>query len=336
MSGKIVPKNKTKGVDFCAVDPCYYIVRSDLGCYMRSIDFHRGASLEVFSLHPSCADGDHYLATQPGLFFIIKGNYYRTVTNMNTDDCSFVYTLHEMCQGGDHYLSSLHYFYVIYQDKGIYRRTTNMSKYENGEEFPLHPNCKDGLYYGGTTNLYFVKPQDEWGIQYVRTSSFTKEEKLATYSFNPSVVNFLPGGIGVTKGPAYGEWTCIRTINNDSDAPVDWEIKITKRTGYEKAKLSGLQQNWKVSADLTVPIIMSQFALRAEYGGSFVKTEKETWREATDVEQTVRGNLKAQGKVCIWTYQLGLGKEPVLYCRDIRMTYTSDPPTDVPLPPASD
>ncbi|KAM3917610.1 uncharacterized protein RB166_016567 [Leptodactylus fuscus] len=342
MVGKIVPKNKTKGVDFCGVDKYYYIVRSDLTCYMRSTNFNKGENLEIFSLHPACRDGDHYLAHKDDLFYIIKGNSYRRVKNMNTDEDSVVYTLHPNCQGGDHYLSAWDNFYIIYQDRSVYRRTKNMNKDEDSEEFPLHPNCKNGLYYFGVADYYyFVKPHDEWGIQYVRSTNFNADKDSQIFSFHPSVINFLPGGVGITMGVSCGEWTCIKTISNDSETPVQWQNKITKKIGYEKVNMCSIEHNWKVSVTVSAEtgglssvIAKSQFAFSTEYGGSSVNTNKETWSEATEIEETINATVQPHKKIFIWTFQIGMGKVPILHCRDMRILDNSNPPTDVPLPPA--
>ncbi|XP_073501802.1 uncharacterized protein [Phyllobates terribilis] len=342
MSGKILPKNLTKGVDLCGVDIHYYIVRSDLACYMRSTNFHSGDNLEVFSLHPSCRGGDHYLAHKDGLFYIIKGSQYRRVKNMTTDEDSIVYPLHRNCQKGDHYLTAFGYFYIIYQGRSVYRKTKNLSEDTDSIEHPLHPNCRDGLYYFGVADFYyFVKPHDKWGIQYVKSTNFNIDDNSQTFSFHPSVIPFLPGGLGVSKGSAYGEWSCIKTISNDSGTPVEWKKSITKKIGYEKEKMSSIEHNWNVSAtvsaetgDLTALITKSQFSLTAEYGGSSVNTEKETWSEATEIEETIAVTLQPHKKIYVWSYQLGLGKEPVLHCRDMKISAKPDPPTDIPLPPA--
>ncbi|XP_075037067.1 uncharacterized protein LOC142098261 [Mixophyes fleayi] len=337
----IVPKRLSKA-DFCGVDKYYYIVRPDLTCYMRATNFNRGEDLEVFSLHLSCRDGDHYLAHEDDLFYIIKGNYYRRVSNMNTDEGAVVYTLHPNCQGGDHYLSAFGNFYIIDQKRGVYRRTKNMNKDEDGVEYSLHPDCKDGLYYFGIKNYYyFVKPCDKWGIQYHRCTNFNTNEDAENYSFHNNILNFLPGGFSITKGPAYGEWVCNKTIINDSQTPVEWKKRLTKKVGYEKEKMSSIEHNWKVSVTvsaetggLTALIAKSQFSMTAEYGGKSVNTEKENWSEATEIEETITVNLQPKQKIYIWTYQLGLGKEPVLHCRDMRVEDDAKPPTDVPLPPA--
>ncbi|XP_031749645.1 uncharacterized protein LOC116407773 isoform X2 [Xenopus tropicalis] len=338
----IVPKNKARGVDFCGVDKYYYIVRSDLYCYMRSSNFKKGYDINIFTLHPSCRDGDHYLAHQDGYFYIIKGNSYRRVTNMNTDDNAVVYSLHPNCQGGDHYLSAFGCYYIIYQSRGVYRRTMSMNKDENSVEYTLHPNCKNGLYYFGLKNYYyFVKPHDEWGLHYYKTTSFNKDEASQTFSFHPSVINFLPGGLAITKGPSFGRWECIKTISNDSDTPVTWSKKITKKVGYEKAKMSSIGHNWKISlttsmetGGLLALIAKAQFSLSTEYGGSKVNTESENWTQATEVEESMTITLQPNKSMYIWQYQVGLGSKAVLHCRDTRYKSDPTPPTDNPLPPA--
>nr|XP_028559464.1 uncharacterized protein LOC114582539 isoform X1 [Podarcis muralis]XP_028559465.1 uncharacterized protein LOC114582539 isoform X1 [Podarcis muralis]XP_028559466.1 uncharacterized protein LOC114582539 isoform X1 [Podarcis muralis] len=281
---EIVPKNKAPGVDFCGVHEYYYIVRSDLGCYMRSTNFHEGKDLEVFSLHSSCQGGDHYLAHEDDLFYIIKGDNYRRVSNMNADLGSVVYSLHPNCRGGDHYLSAFGSFYIIFQKRGVYRRVSNMHDDTDAIEYTLHPTCKDGLYYWGIKNYYyFVKPHDEWGVQYYRCTDFHGNLDAVTYSFHRDVVNMLPGGMAISQGPAYGKWEAIKTISNDSNTPIVWNKKITKKVGYNKQKMSSVEHNWKVSMTasyqsgaLTEAIAKYQFSLTAEYGGKSVNTEQET------------------------------------------------------------
>nr|XP_028571955.1 uncharacterized protein LOC114589657 [Podarcis muralis] len=176
---EIVPKNKAPGVDFCGVDEYYYIVRSDLGCYMRSTNFHEGKDLEVFSLHSSCQGGDHYLAHEDDLFYIIKGDNYRRVSNMNADLGSVVYSLHPNCRGGDHYLSAFGSFYIIFQKRGVYRRVSNMHDDTDAIEYTLHP-LADGLYSGASELLLLCKPHDEWGVITIDARSPRKFVLLTT------------------------------------------------------------------------------------------------------------------------------------------------------------
>lgn len=338
----IVPKTKSKA-DFCGVDKYYYIVRPDLNCYMRSTNFNHGEDLEIFSLHPSCRNGDHYLAYEDDHFYIIKSDHYRRVTNMNKDESAIVYSLHPNCQGGSHYCSAMGYFYIIFQDRGVYRKTKNMNKDEEGVEYTLHPECKNGLYYFGLKDhYYFVNPEDQWGgIKYTRCTNFNKNWSAVTYSFHPSIYSFLPGGLAIAKGPSFGEWVCIKTIDNDSHTPLEWKNRVAMKVGYEKEKMSSMEHNWKVAATVSAEtgglaslIAKVQFSLTAEYGGLSTSTEKEVWDEVTEVEETITLIVQPQQKVYIFVYKIGLGKEPMLHCRDMRILDKPSPPTDNPLPHA--
>ncbi|XP_072518490.1 uncharacterized protein [Salminus brasiliensis] len=339
----LLPKSKIKGVDFCGTNEVSkYIIRSDLGCYMYGRNLHQGLDLTVYSLHPSCQGGDHYLASYDR-FYIIKGNSYRCVSDMTKDLESAVYDLHPNCRGGDHYLSAHGLFYIVFQSRGVFRQTCNLTTDHDGRLYDLHPNCRDGLYYWGAHNrLFMLKPKDQWGIQFHCTNNIETDTYAETFSMHPDVLNFLPGGLAETQGPAFGKWDLVKTITNDSDTPIAWEKRITRKVGYTKAKLSSIEHNWKLamtttyqSGVLTEAIAKFQFSLTAEYGGKSVNTENESWEEATEVEEKMNLTLEPNKKMHVWQYKLGFGKEDVLFCRDLVFDDDPNPPTVVPLPPSN-
>ncbi|KAL1006326.1 hypothetical protein UPYG_G00070850 [Umbra pygmaea] len=336
----IIPKSKAKGTDFCGVGGYYYIIRSDLGCFMQSSNFNKGYDITIFSLHPACQNGDHYLGSGDGYFYIIKGNSYRRVTNLETDSGAEVYSLHPNCQRGDQYLSAFGNYYIIFQGKGTYRRTKNLNEDSEAVEYDLHPNCRNGLYYWGLPDhYYFLKPVSDGGVEYYKGTNFNKDECVAVYSVHPDVVNFLPGGLSVTIGPSFGIWENIKSIINDSNTPVKWQNKINKKFGYNKEKMSQITHNWKMTAsaetgELAKLIVKLQFSFSAEYGGSHVSTRNESWNDVTEVEEQLTVQLKPNASFYLWQYKLGLGQEPVLFCRDLKIDDVPHPPTEVPLPPA--
>ncbi len=85
----IIPRSKAKGTDICAFNKYYYIIRSDLGCYMQTSNLNKGADISIFSLHPACQNGDHYIGGD-SYFHIINGNSCRRVTNLTTDSDAVV------------------------------------------------------------------------------------------------------------------------------------------------------------------------------------------------------------------------------------------------------
>ncbi|XP_043094883.1 uncharacterized protein LOC122345119 [Puntigrus tetrazona] len=292
---RIILRSKAKGSDICAINKCYYIIRSDLGCYMKTNDLNKGADISIFSLHPACQNGDHYIGGD-SYFHIINGNSCRRVTNLTTDGKAVVYSLHPNCQGGDHYFAAHVYFYIIFREKGIYRRATNMTKDTDAEVHPLHPNIRAGLNYWGPPNSkQMASPSlslPQSGVEFCTGPDLSTEEQTTVFSVHPDVLNFLPGGLSVTKGPATGMWENIKTITNDSSTPVTWQKKITKKVGYNKEKMDQITHNRKIDASVSIEsgelaklIAKSQLSFSAEYGGSHINTENESWKEATEEEE---------------------------------------------------
>ncbi|KAF4115156.1 hypothetical protein G5714_002645 [Onychostoma macrolepis] len=310
--------------------------------------------------------GDHYIGGD-SYFHIINGNSYRRVTSLETDSDSVVYSLHPNCQGGDHYFAACGYFYIIFQEKGTYRRTTNMTKDSYAEVHTLHPKFRDGLYYWGPPYykqkdektilkaLYsgcfsFLKPTSELRVEFCSSTLSnstgpdpSKDEHTVreVCPVHPDVINFLPGGLSVTKGPAISMWENIKTITNDSNTPVTWEKKITKKVGYNKEKMTQMTRNWKIAAcssiesgELAKLIAKVQVSHSAEYGGSHVSTEDESWKDATEEEEKLTLVLKPKESVYLWQYKLGLGQESLLFCRNLKITDVPNRPTEVPLAPA--
>ncbi|XP_077095224.1 uncharacterized protein LOC143746880 [Siphateles boraxobius] len=338
----IIPRSKAKGTDICGMGKYYYIIRSDLDCYMKIGSINRGSDISIFSLHPAYKNEDHYIGGD-SYFFIIKGDSYRRVSDLTTDsDAGKEYSLHPNCRGGDHYFSTYGKFYIIFKEKGTYRITTNMNYDSDAVEYDLHPNCRNGLYYWGLSNdCFFLKPVSESGVEYYKGTDLSKDECVGVYSVHPDALNFLPGGLSVTKGPAFGIWESIKAITNDSNTPVTWQKKINKKVGYNKEKMSQITDNWKIATstltetgDLIELIVKLQFSFSAEYGGSNVSTENESWNEVTEEEEQLTFELKPNESLYLWQYKLGLGKDPVLFCCDLKMASDPKPPTEVPLPPA--
>ncbi|ROL49811.1 hypothetical protein DPX16_1182 [Anabarilius grahami] len=359
----IIPKSKTKGSDICGGNDYCYIIRSDLGCYMKTSHLTKGSNISIFSLHPACKDGDHYLGCEDGSFYIIKGNNYRRVKNLTTDSEAEVHSLHPNCQGGDHYFSANNNFYIIFQEKGTYRITSDMNTDSDAEECHLLPNYRNGLYYWGVYispftsenseqsnsitfkfsllhHRCFLKPCSEWGVEFCGSTDLSNNHP-AVYSVHPDVLNFLPGGLSITKGPAFGIWENIKTISNDSNTPFAWTNKVTKKVGWNKEKMTQITHNWKIAASVSIGtgelaklITNLQFSFSAEYGGSDVSTEKESWNEMTEEEEQLSFQLKPNESVYLWQYRMGLGENPVLFCRNLKITKDQNPPTEVPLPPA--
>ena len=279
-SPAVIPRQKAKGVDFCA--PVYsYIVRSDLGCYMRCNNFHDGSEISVHPLHQACSGGDHYLAYyhSPDIgrdyasFIIIKGNEFREVESDLSNDTRVggKKQLHPFCQNGDHYIGLSKYrsfstdpvFVIIFKDR--YHVVSDLStaikskwdKYDK-REYALHENCKGGLYYWSTKSFwtgnvvfYFVKQVTQWGFEYHVTEDLHTDLNGKDESFCKSVIEFIPGGMSITMGPVFGQWEIIERGRVEKEI-AGTKTEITVKVGMKKGLGSSTEKNWNVKTGVKI------------------------------------------------------------------------------------
>ena len=393
---RIVPRSEAPGVDFCGtfgVDPKTMIIRSDLNCYMSVSDVRTGKNATLHPLHPSCCGGDHYFTSYSagrrlyGLVggivethFIIKGDQFREVRDLTTDENSRTGVLHEKCRGGDFYIgtgrstssaarllsnqaaAAVSAFIIIFTDKRMLRVVSNL---ETGkidpqlglqDEYPLKEGMLGGLYYWSTgirhtetkeiiSTFYVVKPVDKWGLEYYCTDSLTQGSRR-TASFHPSITNFLPGGLGITKGFTNGDWILIKSFMNSSSSTVEgmkYEVEVT--IGHNRKNLSSIEHNWSVSASVSSEVsagftiesifnaaVKYQFSLSVSYGGKSIQTTEEEWKEEVTTRETYDiGKFPPGRTVYIWQYKIGLGNTNILGSKHWAVTDTPAPPPTDPL-----
>ncbi|XP_066930581.1 uncharacterized protein [Clytia hemisphaerica] len=331
----------TKGNDFCGTNydgGYHYIIRSDLGVFMRAGSLTGSPSTKIYKLCEACKGADHYLAIPGGKYYIIKGNQYRKNRGLESDRDSRVYNLHPNCRGGKHYFGGTdHHKYIIFSDN-TYRRVVDMTHDSQARTFKLHPNCQGGLYYWAREGWkYFVK-QGHWGIEYHRVSDLTRDLLHTSYSVAKPVIGFLPGGLAVNYGPVYGQWTLIKSFRNPSSSDVEYKKTITKKVGYNKQKLSSTEHSWSISASvttsagaLTESIAKTQMTLTAAYGGLKIDTTTQDWSKETETTEEITITLKAGQSVYFWQYQIGLGTDtghPVLFGKNLVTNNSGRPPKE--------
>lgn len=340
---EIVPKSapEARGIDFCADKDYYYIIRSDLGVYMRCKDFHEGKDIKIFPLSPGCRWGDHYMAGEfrsTNYFYIIKGNEYRRVTDMSLDKDAEVHSLHPNCRGGSSYYcayGNCHFFYIVFADRGIYRSVTNINTDENSVEYPIHKEFQDGLYiWGDAVYVFCLKQDSKWGVNCHRSTNMHQNCEPGNFSLHESVINFVPGGLAQTKGRAFGTWINISSFANSTNVPVDLERTVTKTVGFKRRKLSSaIERNWSVElADyeagvLSEAISKCQFSLERKYGGINVTFEQE-WNEITEKSETVKLQIAPNSEIFVSQYQQGFGKEKNFFSSKLEITEDSGPPVE--------
>ncbi|XP_065827136.1 uncharacterized protein [Oscarella lobularis] len=371
---QLVPHRK--GSDFFGTTKSYFI-RSDLDCFaeLSSNHLHK-ASPKIMSLHSSCVNGDHYMAYEHApqvgayreCFFIIKGNRYRQVSNLSSDADAEEGNLHEDLRGGDFYLASSKYhhhavtpiFIVIFQREGRFRAVSDLATgkpakclefKDKKKDYVLHSNCQNGLYYwatkafyGGEVTYYIIKGVDEWGVKVHYTKNLSTDAEGCDEIVSPSVVNFLPGGLAVTKGPTVGYWTLISSYTNSGNTDLEFTRKIEVRSGYRKCVVTEVQHNWKFSGSLSANfsslifgiLCRLQFSLSSEHGGSAIDTEEENWTEETTTTEEIRKAIPSGESLYIWQFCLGHGarggseNSALCRCQVFEISGSSSKPTRIP------
>ena len=364
---KIVPRNKARGTDLCGQRSYQYIIRSDLGCYMKAYHVRDGDDpVTIHPLHPTCAWGDHYVATPgsicscaQGDFYIIKDRECRKVTDLSTGANPTTFDLNAECQDGDFYMAKdSKDFFIIKSNQGQAPfecqhveslRDGNVINHENGmlDKYET-PNAGAGVdlgsrYHWATSRyFYFLKPVTAWSLEYHRTKDLFKDpEKCNDYPLYPPITAFLPGGLAVIMGQTFDRWEQLLSIpGSNQGEKVDLTIK--RKQGYKKPIVNPVQHKWNVSQSesstgLTTEEIFKAalkrtFYFPPEYGGLAVDATKEDWSDVMEVEESLSVIIPSTKHVYVWQYVLGIGDQVVLYTKHIRKTKNDIEPQNVTVP----
>jgi len=189
-----------------------YIVQSKEKCYYRIGDVSTNSDVTKFNLSAACQNGDHYLSCGSNAFYIIKGDEYRCVKNMNLDSDPHVFTLHSNCQNGDFYLASKtglfsYSFYIIFLSRGVYRRVSNMNLDTDAVEYDLHRDCSDGYSYWGCKGNFCLikKAHEKWGYEYFQTDNLNKNTNSKRFAVHADIVKALFQEPGVRVEEAFSK-----------------------------------------------------------------------------------------------------------------------------------
>ncbi|KAH0626274.1 hypothetical protein JD844_001178 [Phrynosoma platyrhinos] len=329
----IVPRTVSRGTDVFATRHGSFIVRSDLGCFLQALDFSSGQDLKVWDLHPACRGRDHYVGDPTSsAIYLLDGDSFCKVLDLNSEPPSSALPLHPSCQGGDHYASCEGRFFIFFLRRGMVLSVADLATAATAKEVSLECPFVDGLYYYGAnaTQLACFRMEENHLRGHLLVTTGHKEP----FSIHPDVASFLPGGLALNHGPAFGVWECIKLISNATDLPMPSSHEITRRVGYAKP-VFGPKYHICGSIDsesLGISLLQSQFSLPAAYGGMGIQTEQEEWEAVAEEGEPLRVILQPRQKLYWWHYQLGLGKDAILFCRALKVTRSPSPPTHIPLP----
>lgn len=323
----MVPSKKVPDIHIFSTRAGDVAVRPDLHCYLLLPSTPTSPCAELRPLHPSVWGGKHYFSSRwHDSIYVITGNKFTEAQDLSVGPSRQARNLHPSCCGGQHYFAATGGF-VIILSQGT---STAVKDLATGEPVPgLYPGHQWSEEKVGSIRSYLY-----WHLWDNFSGRF--------FTLHPNILSFLPGGLGLAKGPAFGAWKLLTALHNYSDIPVTKSHRLFRMVGYAKEKLADVGRGWTASlpdspepGGVLVALAKAQFALPSQYGGMGLDTEQEEWEEAREEEETLEVALQPSEVAYTWQYQLGLGKDAILFCRGIQVTNSSDPPYEVPLPPST-
>uniref|UniRef100_T1DML5 Uncharacterized protein n=1 Tax=Crotalus horridus TaxID=35024 RepID=T1DML5_CROHD len=333
----IVPQTASPGSEVFVTRHGAFVVRSDLGYFLQTLDFCSGQDLKIKPLHPACRGKDHYVGDpSSSTIYLLHGDSFCQVTDLNSEPPSDVFPLHPSCRGADQYAFCEGYFFIFFLSRGVVLCVADLATGALIKEIHLESTLLNGLYYFGADAEHLACFRMDEEQRLCGTCFATTTGHKESFAIHPDVVSFLPGGLSLIYGAAFGQWQCLKLLSNATDLPMPSSYAISRKVGYSQLEL-GLKAHVDESVSpesLTVSLLQRQFALPAVYGGLGLQTEQEEWEEAAEEEEPLRVILQPRQKLYWWHYCLGLGKTPILYCRSLKITRNPSPPTNIPLPPA--
>jgi len=335
---QIVPKNSSyaRGIDICASKKYVYIIRSDLGLYMRTTSINQGSDMEVFKLHDALAWGDGYMLDDKGKwFYIVRDDTIHYCKDLTTDKDGKTKNLLSPYQGGDYYFLGESTFYVLFGSS--FRSTMNMYKDSYYSWGTINSAFKDGIYFWCQQNcINCLEQPGEWGATYTYNYNLVSSGARTGNTLNMDVVNFLPGGVAQSSGKSYGKWQLVKFEANDGETPYDWKYTVEIQAGFDYKDMSTITNNWNINADasidtgtLTKLLCQFQFSLDASYGGSKTDTTSKDWNAVGTIDSTIEKTIQPGETVYVWQYQMGFADtKACLFYDYTEITDDSNPPED--------
>ncbi|XP_067399550.1 uncharacterized protein [Emydura macquarii macquarii] len=331
----IAPRALCPGTDVFATPHGFFVVRSDVGCFLQAPACHAPGTVAIQGLHPACRGGHHYVGEASGTAVcILRGDTFHRAPDLSAAPSPGALPLHLTCRGGDHYASWGGRFSIVFLARGVVLSVADLTTGAEAEETPLAPAARHGLYYyaPGATHLAFLAMDEQQGLCSQICSSTGHREVLPVHA---DVASFLPSGLASVHGSAFGAWERVQLIQNETDEPLPGSHEITRKVGRVEEKLA----NWTFAGasspapvELSVALLQAQFSLPPAYGGLGLRTEQEEWEAVVEEGEELRVILQPRQKLYWWQYVLGLGQRPLLFCRGLKVTRSPAPPTNVPLP----
>ncbi|CAI5791164.1 Uncharacterized protein PODLI_1B028659 [Podarcis lilfordi] len=251
------------------------ILRPDLNGYLLLSGLPTSPCAELWPLHPSLRGSEHYFSSRwHNTIYVIRDNKLLETPNLHTEPSREPRRLHPSCCAGQHY------FVVSGGSFGIILSSGTMTAVKDLTTGEPDPDTQPGHHQWSNEKMGSHRSYLYWQLW----DNFSGE----VFSFHPSVLNFLPGGLGLSKGDAFKAWELLNIFHNYSDSPVSRLQEVSRKVGYATEKLADVGRSWVATAlpdspepgSIAVALAKAQFALPTECGGVGLNTEQEEWGEA--------------------------------------------------------
>ncbi|CAM2102819.1 unnamed protein product [Caretta caretta] len=215
----IAPRARSPGTDVFTTPHGFFIVRSDVGCFLQAPECHSPEAVEIRGLHPACQGGEHYVGDTTGsCVCILRGDAFHRTTDLSAAPSPDALPLHPTCRGGDHYASWGGRFSLIFLARGVVLSVADLTTGAEAEEMPLEPASRHGLYYYAldATHLAFLGVDEQRGLYSQVFSSSGHQEVLPVHA---DVASFLPGWpVSGPQGHLWGMGMCQADPERDGRA----------------------------------------------------------------------------------------------------------------------
>ncbi|XP_077170519.1 uncharacterized protein LOC143825956 [Paroedura picta] len=207
-------------------------VRPDLNCYLLLPSLPTSPCAELRPLHPSVGGGKHYFSSRwHDSVYVVTGNQFTEARDLSAGPSQPARNLHPSCCGGRHYFAVTGGFVVILS-QGSWTAVKDLT---TGEPVPgLSPGHQWSQEKVGSIRSYLY-----WHLWDNFSGNF--------FTFHPNVLSFLPGGLGLAKGAAFGAWKLLTAVHNYSDLPVTKSHRLFRKVGLAKERLADVVDSWTAS-----------------------------------------------------------------------------------------
>ena len=276
-----------KGYDIFAAGGYIYVVRTDIGYFLRArqLDGAATAKSKIYPLNEALSNGDGYFGLNrisdnklKGTRCVVRDSIYATYRNFGKTKGTFKRIGSDKAKNGEHYFAvgvrrgkKARRIYVIKNNKFYRFKSLGDKKPEKGydgvkltPEAQTDPNdstSKDDIvaFWGQSKYIYMMK-NTEFGPLIYRTTDLRKPFSPVVSAPNDGVRNFLIGGLTAKQGgktsilwkSVSGAFPFCNTSSNTGSSVAAPKVSESITVGFVKGSTKSIEKNWSVTSTISV------------------------------------------------------------------------------------